>query len=489
MLSLRLLAAVLAACFVFTPALEAAPKKKRTAKQSKSTRQARPATPPAPAHPSSPQLHETEYAQFVAQLKEITKTGSFDLSPALYTVLKATDDEFAAEQWMERAAKDGLAPARLFMAQQNLLFLPEEKYKSQEAKQAVALLKKASDAKYVPAMQEYSACLRNGIGTIKNEPGAERLLVAACAGGSFEARFEWLKQTGRLTTFADMERPEVKAEVERGNHYIPHFMSLMAPDDASITKMLTEAAGKGNSHALYELSELFKSIDIAKSYQLLSLAVKGRNPDALFRMATYMIEPSTSLEINVGPVKNPEQGLVMLKMASMLGQPDAHAELARMYSAGSHGLKQDAEKAYAHAAIGAANGKRMDLLAAQGFMMLTGQGTAKNTEQGLNLLRIAARQQNTHAMSLLGYAYFKGIGVEKNVSTALLHFEDAVAHKDPLALIYLALMFKAEQDHSKSTYYLEHAERSLPGKAKALFAQWQQSPQGWALHAFPPKNI
>lgn len=486
--SIRILSGILAACFIFVPNLDAAPKKKRSAKYKKPAKQAQ-KLPESPAHPSSPQLHVNEYKQFVAQLKDIAKTNSFDLSPAIYIVLKATNDEFATAQWMQRAADEGIAPARFYVAQQSLLFLPEEQYKSPETKKAVALLKKASDAKYVPAMQEYSKCMRNGIGTIKNEQGANRLLVEACSSGSFETRFEWLKQTARLTTYADLQRPEVKAEIERGNHYILHYMSLRAPDDATITQMLVQAAGKGNGHALYELSELYKSIDIAKSYKLLNLAVRNRNPDALYRMAMYLIEPTTSLEINVGPIKNPAEGILMLKMAAMLGQPDAHAALARMYYTGKNGLKTDAQRAYAHVATGAANANRADLLAAQGFMLLTGHGTQQNTALGLNLLKIAARNKNTHAMSLLGYAYYAGLGVEKNTSTALLHFEDAVAHKDPIALIYLALMFNHIQEPSKSSYYLEHAERSLPGKAKTLFSAWLQTPGGWTLHPFAPENI
>lgn len=488
MLGIRILSGILTACFIFAPCLDAAPKKKRSAKYKRTTKQAKKLTE-TPAHPSAPQLHANEYKKFVTQLKDIAKANSFDLSPAIYIVLKATNDEFAASLWMQRAADEGIAPARFFVAQQSLLFLPEEQYKSPETKKAAALLKKASDTKYVPAMQEYSKCLRNGIGTIKNEQGAERLLIEACSSGSFETRFEWLKQTGRLSTYTDIQRAEVKAEIERGNHHILHHISLLAPDDATITQILIQAAGKGNSHALYELSELYKNIDIAKSYKLLNLAVRNRNPDALYRMAMYLIEPTTSLEINVGPIKNPAEGLLMLKMAAMLGQPDAHATLARIYYTGKHGLKKDVSRAYSHVEAGAANANRADLLAAQGFMMLSGHGTKQNTDQGLNLLRIAANHKNTHAMSLLGYAYFTGLGVEKNISTALLHFEDAVAHKDPLGLIYLALMFNQIQDSSKSSYYLEHAERSLPGKAKALFSAWSQTPGGWRLYPFAPENI
>lgn len=485
-----ILSAILAACVLFATTADAAPKKKKTQRKvtsAQTTATEKPAwIPTAANNPSAPQHHQVKYQEFVAKLKEIAKNGSFDLSPALYIVLKTTNDEFATELWMQQAASEGIAPAQLFVAQQSLLFLPEDQYKSADTKTAVALLKKASDSKYAPAMQEYSNCMRLGIGTFKNENGADRLLMEACRGGSFETRFEWLKQTKRMEKYEDLQRPEVQAEIKRGNHYILHHMSLMAPDDTGITQMLIQAAGKGNSTALYELSELHRNINIAKSYQLLTMAVRYRNPDALYRMATYMINPPTTLEINVGPVKNTEAGITMLKMASMLGQADAHAELARMYFEGSGNVKKDLSRAYSHVAIGAASGNRTDLAAAQGFMMLTGQGTKQDAQQGIQLIKIAAHKKDTYAMSLLGYAYYHGLGVTKNKSTAMLHFEDAVAHKDHRALIYLALMFDAEKEASKSRYYADHAERALPGKAGALLKFYKASPQGWIMSPFAP---
>ncbi len=487
----HMLSALLAVGLIAGSAVDAAPSKKSRKSKTKPAKVEKKETPQLPVvdHPSAPQHHEAEYKNFVAQLKEITKTNSFDISKALFTVLKATNDEFCIEWWMQRAAHEGLAPAQLFMAQKQLRYLTKEQYRTPEVKQAVALLKKASDAEFVPAMQEYSKCMRLGIGTLENDQGAERLLIQACSGGSFETRFEWLLQTGRLTKYEDLQRAEVKAEIERGNHYILHHMSLMAPDNATITDMLVKAAGKGNGAALYELSELYTKVDIAQSYKLLTAAVRLRSPDALYRMGMYMIDPPATLEINVGPVRNPATGVVMLKMAAILGQADARAQLASMYYDGAHSLAKDISKAYRHVNIGAAVSGNPMLLAAHGYMLLTGQGTKADPETGLKLIKLAASKNYTYAKCLLGYIHYQGIGVEKKKSEAVFHFEDASSYKDPLALIYLALMFDAEKDNSKSTYYLEHAERLLPSKAKAIFNHYKQHPQGWVMHPFPPKNI
>ena len=450
-----------------TPATHAAPVKKVPA-----TQQAFPAA------------HEAQYQQFKQQLQGLTQKHSFDLSQALFIILKATNDEFSIEQWMQRAADEGEPAAMLFMAQKHLIMLPKEKYRAPEVRTAVTKIKKASDAKYVPAMVEYSRCLKEGIGAFKNEAAAEKLLIQACSGGSFEARFAWLLQTERMNTYEDMQRPEIQAEIKRGNHYVLQHMSILAKENKAILQLLNQAALKGNGRAYYELSELTKQVDISKSYQQLTYAVRFRNPDAMYRMAMYMIAPPPSLEINVGPVLNPQAGVIMLKMASIMGQIDSRAELSRIYYEGKHGQSKDYTKAYRHATIGAMLSGAPALLAAQGQMLLNGIGTQQDLETGIKLIKTASRQY-THAKSLLGYAYFKGLGVTKNINTATMHFEDAVAHKDPVALIYLALMFDAENQASKSQYYLEHAESKLPGKAKIIFKNLKATPGGWQVPPFP----
>lgn len=488
----HILSAILAASLIMVNTADAAPSKKSRKTKAKPAKVEKKEAPALPVvnHPSAPQHHEAEYKNFADQLKEITRTNSFDVSPALFTILKATNDEFCIEWWMQRAAHEGLPPAQLFMAQKQLRHLPKDQYRTAEVKDAVALLKKASDAKFVPAMQEYSMCMRLGIGTLENDQGADRLLIQACSGGSYETRFEWLRQSGRLNQYEDLQRAEVKAEIERGNHYILHHMSLMAPDSATITDMLVKAASQGNGTALYELSELYAKVDIAQSYKLLTAAVKLRSPDALYRMGMYMISPPATLELNVGPVRNQATGVVMLKMASILGQADARAQLARMYYNGlNQHLAKDVSKAYRHVAIGAAISGNPMLLTAQGYMLLTGQGTDKNEEMGLKLIKLAASRKYTYAKCLLGYIYYHGMGVEKKLSEAVFHLEDASSYKDPMALIYLALLFDAEKDKSKSTYYLEHAERLLPDKARAIFIDLQDPESGWIMGPFPIENI
>ena len=474
-----ILSCVLGFAMITAPFAEAAPNKK------KNNKPAAPSQQKKEVRANFPAQYEADYQKFITKLRELTKSNSFDLSPALFIILRATNDEFSIEPWMQRAADEGEPAAILFMAQKNLINIPEEHYRAPEILTTVTQIKKAADRKYVPAIVAYSQCLDKGIGVFPNHAAAERLLIEACSSGCFRTRFEWLRQTGRLEKFEDLQRPEVKAEVERGNHYILHHVSLMAPDHKTMLKLLVQAANKGNGYARYELSEFYAQFDIARSYKILALAVKARNPDALYRMGMYLINPPATLEINVGPIRNTAEGVVMLKMASIVGQNDARLQLARMYMDGKNGLEKDPIKAYRHITTGAIMSGAPALLAAQGFMMLQGIGTNKDTETGLKLIQAAASRGYTHAKSLLGYIYYHGIGVDKNLSTAVMHLEDAAAHKDPIAFIYLALMFDADNQPEKVQYYLERAERTLHDKANTIFNYYKQNFNGWFMKPFP----
>lgn len=455
------------------------PKKKQTAKET--------AKEQVPTGPNAPDKHPQAYKNFIALLEDIQKKNGYDLSGAYYIVLQTTQDEFAVEEWMQQAAKDGNTVAIMFMAQKDLFRIPQERFQSPETRKAVAQLKLAADSKYAPAMQEYSECMRRGIGTIQNEPGADRMLAEACRSGCFETRFDWLIKTNRLESYEDMERPEVKSEIDRGNHYILHHLSIKAPDGRSIIQGLVKAADKGSGIAYYELSELNAKKDIALSFNLLKEAVKLNNPDAMYRMGMYMIDPPIHLETNVGPVRNPAKGIMLLKLATLLGEPLSRVQLARMYYFGSRELPKDEDKAYRHAAFGAAVHGQKELTTAQGFMHLTGAGTPQNTAKGIELLELAAKHQDAYAQALLGYAYFKGIGVSADRDKAIICFQDAATHGYPAAFLYLALMHDKNSGHhdaNKLRYYTDHAEREFPGKSQTYLRYLQNLENGLILYPF-----
>ena len=77
-----------------------------------------------------------------------------------------------------------------------------------------------------------------------------------------------------MNTYEDMQRPEIQAEIKRGNHYVLQHMSILAKENKAILQLLNQAALKGNGRAYYELSELIKKANIAESYRLLQSAVR-----------------------------------------------------------------------------------------------------------------------------------------------------------------------------------------------------------------------
>ena len=488
------ISALLAACFALPATVDAAPRKKKsTKKQAPTTQKTEPSKKATPLSPSSPQNHEQAYAEFCKTLKEIAAKDSFTLGRAYYIALRATNDEFCIDEWMQCAADDGDPVAQLFIAQKTLYRVPQDKYLSPEVRTAVALLRKAADQKYAPAQMQYSKCLKSGIGTLKNETAAFKMLQEACASGNYDIRFAWLMDSGRIDKYEDQERPEVKAEIERGNHFLVYYFSLLEPDNQARFTQLCKAANMGNDFAIYNYSELMFQQDAYKSFTFLKKAVAKHNPEATYRMASYLLNPPVKLEASVGPVKDPATGVLFLKMASMLGDENARADMARMYLNGTNGMEQNAEKAYKHCSQGAAISGNPELLAAQGYMLLRGMGTQQNTARGKQLLELAASGNYPYAKLLLAYAYHCGLGVEQSASQATYYLEDIAVNQFPAAFVYLALMNDSpapglKPDPAKSKYYLEHAERVMPGEATNLFNKLKNQEGGWSPAPMQIKN-
>jgi TPR repeat protein len=178
----------------------------------------------------------------------------------------------------------------------------------------------------------------------------------------------------------------------------------------------------------------------------------------------------------------------------MLGNADSRVALARLYLSGEYGVTPSEEKAYKHCSQGAAISGTPELLAAQGFMLLCGKGTKQDTERGKQLLELAASAQYPYAKVLLGYAYHCGIGVEQSASQARYNLEAAALQQFPLAFVYLALMNDSpasgiEPNPSQCKYYLNHAEREMPGKATDLFKKLKNQECGWAPPPFQLRKL
>lgn len=435
------------------------------------------------------QQHEEAYQQFKKALDEQAAANSTNPCPAITIALNATNDEFCIDEWMQRAANEGNPVALNFIGTKHLYYVPDDKRLSPEVKEAVALVKKAANKNYVPAMVDYSTFLRNGVGVIKNTREADRLLLEACKAGNFETRFSWLLQTDRLAKYEDLQRPEVKAEIARGNHHILFYMSGKAPNNFTMLNMLTQAARMGNHSAMYELSMHLSQVDIKIGYQYLKLAAEQHNPMAISVLGQYHVSPADDKTKDLRLQKDAAAGVYLLKVASMLGNTAAHSLLSHMYYHGQCGLPKDTAKAYRHIEEGAAARPDVGFMTAMGYMLLKGEGVEQNTEKGKELISLAAKQGYPHALAMMAYVNFRGIGIPQNPKEAVYMLESMAVQGIDVCFVFLALMYDEgteglPQDPKKVQYYMGHAKRALGDYAQQVFDRHKKQSGGWYMAPF-----
>lgn len=450
--------------------------KKKTASAPKKTAEATPArtkeqTPPA----NRPK--EDAYQEFKAKLKEQAAGNKLDAYPALETAVLATDDEFSALEWMERAAKEGDPVALDYVSEPWIRQAPANLLQSEEAKKAAANLKKAADLKYEHAMVHYSVCLRHGIGVQKDENAANRLLMEACKSGNIETRFSWLIISGRLKDFNAKDLPEVKSEIDRGNHHILYWLSAYAPDSATQLQWLKDAAKLQNSAALFAISGVFSKEKPKESYTLLDLSAKLHHAPALFAQGFTLIDPPPALQESIGLQKDEKKGIHMLRMASLLGNAPAVAVLANAYYTGRYGLASDHAKAFRHYMRGYETLRSIPCAASAGYMLLCGDGVKQDIAKGTNLLNTAANQGYPYACVLLAYAQYEGIGVKPDAQKALEYLMDATVFpttKCPQAYVYMAYITAKggaglSPDPKGAERYVRSASLDMGDQAQQLF--------------------
>lgn len=425
---------------------------------------------------SSGTAPQNAYTAFKAKLKEQASLNKLDTCPALAEALRATDDEFAALEWMERAAKEGDPVALDYISEPWIRQAPANLLESDEAKKAAANMKKAADLHYEPAMVHYSVCLRNGIGVKQDEAAANRLLIEACKSGNIDTRFSWLMTTGRLKNFEAKDLPEVKSEIERGNHHILYWLSAYAPDSATQLKWLLDAAKLNNNAALYTLSSLFSKEKPKESYDLLSTAAKLHYPPALFALGYYLLDPPPALAEAVQLQKDEKSAIYMLRLASLLGNDAATAVLANAYYDGKYGLPVDHAKAFRHYLRGYESLRSVPCAASAGYMLLCGDGTKQDIAKGTNLLNTAANRGYPYACVLLAYAQYEGIGTKPDAQKALDYLSDATIFKTsyPEAYIFMAYITAKggeglKPDPKGAERYIRSASLDLGDRAQQLY--------------------
>lgn len=435
-------------------------------------------TPDAPrAENTTPDAHPEAYTRFTEALDTILKENVYDFFPALRIILDATNDEFAVMSWMEKAAAEGKPAACQFVGDRRLTRVARDKVQSPEIKEAYSLVRRAADAGFDAAKINVCMCMQNGIGTDRDEAGARKYMIEACRNGNFIPRFKWLQLEGRLASWEDRERPEVAAEIKRGNHHVTYYLSAQAPSTGEQITMLRQAAEQGNPEALYSLSALSAKSAPKDSFTLLKEAVRLHSADALFALGSAMVDgdPANPILQQAGVEHNDPAGRALIKLSAMMDNPGACFWLGAMNYHGRCGITQDKARAFRHYDHGASFGNASCATAA-GIMLLRGLGIPQDTRKALLYLNMAANRGVPHAVIMLAYAQHSGIGLPADTKAACKLLQEAAAMGQKRAYVYLAYLTakggnKLTPDPKLAERYVRMAALDMQDEAHTMYQQ------------------
>lgn len=452
---------------------------------------------------ASPDAHPQQYKLFAEKLAELAAKNEPNTGAALSIAIEATGNEFCVDLWMEKAAKAGNPVAMHYLGKMAAVnnASPELRYlrgaqreellrkQSASARKAAEWLRKSAEKKFSPAMLDYSNFLRQGIGAEPNPQLADKLLLNAARDGSFDTRFTWLLQNGRLNRWEDKERPEVANEIKRGNHIVIYYMSQYAPDSQTQLEWLRNAISQGNADAMYTVSSVLSTAKPVESLTLLRGAAARHNPAAMYVYGSFLVGETEDFHRKTGLRQDIPRGVELLRISAILGNTQSRRALVTAYLHGDHGLQRDPAKAYAH--LKWLNTTQADhiSMAAQGFMLLTGKGTPQDTETGLRYISHAANAGYSYAHTMRAYAQYKGLGLPQNTSQAIESLQEAAATGFPHAYIYIAFLTAkglhgSAPDPRAAERYVNLAALNLGETAHAFFRELMQE-QDWALAPFP----
>ena len=438
---------------------------------------------PGPAADISPAAHPQEYAAFKERLQQEAKDCNYDFMPAMKAILNATNDEFAIDAWMQQAAKEGIAPAMQYIGDKMLSYVTEDEIKGQKGKDAFALLKKAADAGYAPALLNVALARMNGLGTYKDEAQARKDMLAACKDGKFVPRFKWLQLTGRLQGFDSKDKPEVKAEIDRGNHHVVYFLAMQAENLNDQSEWMQKAAKLGNPESVYALSAACSATMPKESYQLLQEAVKMHSPSAVLLLGNLLTDPKKPDAVKGLDIPyNDQVGRHLIRLAAMSGNPEARYMLGMCYHSGNFGFRKDESRAYRSFEMGTRGGDQL-CATAQAVMLLKGIGVQKDEKAALPLILEAANRGSAGAIILMAYVQYKGLGgIPADAYKAKQTLQDAVANNIPEALVYLAYITakggaNLTADEKESAMYLRMAQQDMKDEAQQLYDDLMKN--GW----------
>lgn len=440
---------------------------------------------------ASANLPQTEvdaaaFAGFTNALQQMVEEQSSDYYDAAQIVLTATQDECAMDTWMEQAAQQKQPAAQLYIANKRISGILLKQDNAEAIQEHLNLLKQASDSGYIPASIYYSTCMNAGLKQVPNKSLALQILAPAAAKGNKEARFKWLQLSGRLQSAQDLSRPEVLQEIDKGNDCVMMYASMLSKDEDTRIQNLQDAAALGNGDAYYELGQMVEQVNPKQSYAMMSKAAELHHPNAMAVIGGIESSPikADSILDKSGADFKPEEGIKLLRLATMLGSPIAQFELGEQYLRGNDAIPQDKERAFHHI-YRAACSSNANALLSYCYMLLVGEGCQADPKTALGICQELANRKVLGAELLFAYAHYKGLGVEANAQRAAELLEDLAALNQPIAYVYLAYITQAggvqlKPDPKQAELYLRMAKIDLGDKAQQLYDQLLQA-KDWAF--------
>jgi len=104
-----------------------------------------------------------------------------------------------------------------------------------------------------------------------------------------------------------------------------------------------------------------------------------------------------------------------------------------------------------------------------GTLYLNGTGEAKDTGEGIRLLRLAAAQHNASAEDQLGNCYVFGTGVAKDMGEARRWFERGTADGDIDTMYELGYLLQTQGDKDAAAPWIQKAAESGEPRAQVLY--------------------
>ena len=307
--------------------------------------------------------------------------------------------------------------------------------------------------------------------------------------GRPDKSFCWLLQNRRLTAWSDKDRPEVAGEIRRGNHQVIYYISQFAPDSKTQMEWLQKAATQKNGAAMYALSSVTSRQDPPLSLKQLKAAVTLHDPSAMYVYGSFLVAEPGEYHKSTGLEQNVPLGVSMLQLSCMLGNSQSRRTLARAYYRGELGMPKDRSKTYAHLKWLNSAQKDHIALAAQGFMLLVGEGTKQDIETGKRYITLAANDGYSYALAMMAYAHYKGIGTTRDVQKAIDVLQEAAAAGFPHAYLYIAFLTAKglhgeSADTREAERYVNIAGLYLGNQAKVIFNELMKE-EDWVLPPFP----